>query len=280
MSNIHKRVQELNVKFLKLVKKCRKQDAIYNGEYNRLKKFYRGLSRDNLFYADDCYHGVSSSSNPLLKKYNTSTWSDIGNKLYLELRSWDKEKIKSGKRPVSDTEEYNQKLLLRSLASDLGTCGYCERIQEIENKVIYDHGFKKIGFRAGVCRGANHLPYERSPEAKELLVNDLKSDLESIILQTPNEKMVSDLNAKVHIVTENCKLIDRTLIYKNVGDYKRRTYLGSNIYNKATLEDLKKIFIAKKTVVKESISREQEKLNVWKAVPTLRERAILMKLNK
>ena len=114
MSNIHKRVQELNVKFLKLVKKCRKQDAIYNGEYNRLKKFYRGLSRDNLFYADDCYHGVSSSSNPLLKKYNTSTWSDIGNKLYLELRSWDKEKIKSGKRPVSDTEEYNQKLLLRS----------------------------------------------------------------------------------------------------------------------------------------------------------------------
>ena len=280
MSNIHKRVQELNVKFLKLVKKCRKQDAIYNGEYNRLKKFYRGLSRDNLFYADDCYSSISSSSNPLLKKYNTSTWSDIGNKLYLELRSWDKEKIKSGKRPVSDTEEYNQKLLLRSLASDLGTCGYCERIQEIENKVIYDHGFRKSGFRDGVCRGANHLPYERSPEAKELLVNDLKSDLESIILQTPNEKMVSDLNAKVHIVTENCKLIDRTLIYKNVGDYKRRTYLGSNIYNKATLEDLKKIFIAKKTVVKESISKEQEKLNVWKAVPTLRERAIMMKLNK
>ena len=280
MLNIHKRVQELNVKFLKLVKKCRKQDAIYNGEYKRLKKFYRGLSKDNLFYEIDSYHSVSSSSDPLLKKYNTSTWSDIGNKLYLELRSWDKEKIKSGKRPVSDTEEYNQKLLLRSLASDLGTCGYCERIQEIENKVIYDHGFKKSGFRDGVCRGANHLPYERSPEAKELLVNDLKSDLENIILQTPNEKMVSDLNAKVHIVTENCKLIDRTLEYKDVGDYKRRTYLGSNIYNKATLEKLNDIWLQQIEKVKESISKEQEKLNVWKAVPTLRERAILMKLNK
>lgn len=280
MSNIHKRVQELNVKFLKLVKKCRKQDAIYNGEYNRLKKFYRGLSRDNLFYADDCYHGVSSSSNPLLKKYNTSTWSDIGNKLYLELRSWDKEKIKSGKRPVSDTEEYNQKLLLRSLASDLGTCGYCERIQEIENKVIYDHGFRKSGFRDGVCRGANHLPYERSPEAKELLVNDLKNRLKEINNKKPTLEMVSDYNSKKYIVTEDQVKNAPRRSYLTVGQYHTRDFLDRPLYGEVTLEKLNDIWLQQIEKVKASISKEQEKLNVWKAVPTLRERAIMMKLNK
>jgi hypothetical protein len=114
----------------------------------------------------------------------------------LLLKKWNKENIKPGKRPVQDTDEYKEKRLQRALLTDIGTCGYCEREQEIENGVIYDHGFTVgQGFRNGVCPGAQLTPYERSPEAKELLVTHLKEDLVTIQKQKPDQKVVDFLNS-------------------------------------------------------------------------------------
>ena len=199
-----KDVKEINVKFLKLLKVCKKEDRIFNGEFKKMKKFYRGFLNGQFFYNSDIYSSTWTALNPLLKRYETKTWTNIADKICKYLKAFSKEKIISGKRPVNETAEYQEKLLQRSLESDIGTCGYCDRYIEIENNTIYDHGFQVgHGFRNGVCTGARLLPFERSPEAKILLVKDLKNNLKKIEEQKPTQALVNHFNSDNFKYTQN-----------------------------------------------------------------------------
>jgi hypothetical protein len=104
-------VKEINVKFLKLLKVCKKEDRIFNGEFKKMKKFYRGFLNGQFFYNSDIYSSTWTALNPLFKRYETKTWIGIANKICKFLKSFPKEKIISGKRPLNETAKYQEKLL-------------------------------------------------------------------------------------------------------------------------------------------------------------------------
>jgi hypothetical protein len=269
-------VKEINVKFLKLLKVCKKEDRIFNGEFKKMKKFYRGFLNGQFFYNSDIYSSTWTALNPLFKRYETKTWISIANKICKFLKAFSKEKIISGKRPLNETAEYQEKLLERSLKSDIGTCGYCDRYIEIENAVIYDHGFRiGLGFRNGVCNGARFAPFERSPEAKILLVKDLKSNLKKIQDEKPTQLLVDTFNSDKFKYTQNDidELIKKSsyAIYKKVGDYKMRQYLTLNSNYLITLEKL--MFCWENEIKFASRLLEEQEIKVynWKPVKTLRE---------
>jgi hypothetical protein len=269
-------VKEINVKFLKLLKVCKKEDRIFNGEFKKMKKFYRGFLNGQFFYNSDIYSSTWTALNPLFKRYETKTWISIANKICKFLKAFSKEKIISGKRPLNETAEYQEKLLERSLKSDIGTCGYCDRYIEIENAVIYDHGFRiGLGFRNGVCNGARFAPFERSPEAKILLVKDLKSNLKKIQDEKPTQLLVDTFNSDKFKYTQNDidELIKKSsyAIYKKVGDYKMRQYLTLNSNYLITLEKLMFCWENEIKFASRLLEEQEIKVNNWKPVKTLRE---------
>lgn len=286
LRSLHK-VKKTNVSFLKLFRKCTKENVIYNGEYKRLKKFYRGMMNDSFYISDDVYSVAWLTEVPLLNRYKTKVWQSLADTIHVTLKKWNKENIKSGKRPVQDTEEYQEKRLQRALLTDIGTCGYCEREQEIENGVIYDHGFTVgDGFRKGVCPGAQITPYERSPEAKELLVQHIKNKIKSIESEKPTSATVDFLNSDQfkYTQTDIDDLINKAkdksriaYVYQKAGDWKTREYLDAPINNEATLSKLIKIFNSSLDYYLTWLNREETKLLSWKPVPTYREVALARK---
>ena len=269
-------VKEINVKFLKLLKVCKKEDRIFNGEFKKMKKFYRGFLNGQFFYNSDIYSSTWTALNPLFKRYETKTWINIANKICKYLKAFSKEKIISGKRPLNETAEYQEKLLERSLQSDIGTCGYCDRYIEIENKVIYDHGFRiGLGFRNGVCNGARFAPFERSPEAKILLVKDLKANLKKIQDEKPTQLLVDTFNSDKFKYTQSDidELIKKSsyATYKKVGDYKMRQYFTLHTTYVITLEKLMFCWDNEIKSASRLLEEHETKLNNWKPVKTLRE---------
>ena len=283
-----KGVQENNIKFLKLFKICKKEDRIFNGEFKKMKKFYRGFIKGHFFYNSDIYSNTWLQVNPSLKRYDSETWINIADKICGFLKAFPKEKIKSGKRPLNETAEYQEKLLQRSLESDIGTCGYCDRYIEIENNIIYDHGFRLgHGFRDGVCTGARFLPFERSPEAKILLVKHLKNNVEKIEKEKPTQELVNHLNSDKFKYTQNDidELNKKSSYgtYKKVGEYKIREYLNLTIYHETSLEKLMYSWNYEMKFVLNSLERQEFKVKNWKLVKTLREIAterLNLKLSK
>jgi hypothetical protein len=271
-------VKEINVKFLKLLKVCKKEDRIFNGEFKKMKKFYRGFLNGQFFYNSDIYSSTWTALNPLFKRYETKTWISIANKICKFLKAFSKEKIISGKRPLNETAEYQEKLLERSLKSDIGTCGYCDRYIEIENAVIYDHGFRiGLGFRNGVCNGARFAPFERSPEAKILLVKDLKANLKKIQDEKPTQLLVDTFNSDKFKYTQSDidELTKKSsyAIYKKVGDYKMRQYLTLTSNYAITLEKLMFCWENEIKFASRSLESQEIKVANWKPVKTLREMA-------
>jgi hypothetical protein len=282
------KVKKTNVSFLKLFRKCKKENLIYNGEYKRIKKFYKGMMNKSFYISEDVYSEAWLTEVPLLARYETKVWKSLSSNIHNNLKKWNKENIKSGKRPVQDTEEYKEKRLQRALLTDIGTCGYCEREQEIENSLIYDHGFTVgDGFRNGVCSGAQIAPYERSPKAKELLVTHLKADLATIQEQKPTQEVVDFLNSvqfqwtkeKIDKYNKNCQTYERKYD-RDLGTFKTREFLGNRLYRLVTLEQLNKIFNDAVSNQQMFIDREEAKLKIWKAVPTYREEALARKQKK
>jgi len=271
-------VKENNVKFLKLLKVCKKEDRIFNGEFKKMKKFYRGFLKGHYFYNSDIYSNTWLQVNPSLKRYDADIWYNIADKICNFLKVFPKEKIISGKRPVNETAEYQEKLLQRSLESDIGTCGYCDRYIEIENNTIYDHGFQVgHGFRNGVCTGARLLPFERSPEAKILLVKDLKNNLKKIEEQKPTQALVNHFNSDNFKYTQNDidELNKKSSYgtYKKVGEYKLRQYLNLTIYHETTLEKLMYSWNYEMKLASRSLELQEIKVANWKPIKTLREMA-------
>jgi hypothetical protein len=53
-------VKKNNVKFIKLFKRSKADNFMYNGEYTKMKKFYRGMMYGNFFYDNEIYSSRSS----------------------------------------------------------------------------------------------------------------------------------------------------------------------------------------------------------------------------
>ena len=275
-------VKKNNVKFIKLFKRSKADNFMYNGEYTKMKKFYRGMMYGNFFYDNEIYSSRSSKEITLFQRYETKVWQNFCDTVYTTLRKWNKENIKAGKRPVQDTEEYKEKRLQRALLTDIGTCGYCEREQEIENGVIYDHGFTVgNGYRNNVCYGAGMRPYERSPEAKELLVKHLAEKIDFTKSQEPNQTSVDFYNGDQfkYTQTEIDELAAKSRFgaMRKVGDWKVREFLNAPVYNQATLEKLTDIFNNTLDFQMMWLTGEEAKLKKWEAVPTYREQALARK---
>lgn len=279
---------------------------IYNPEFKKLNSMFRGLTKKTTYIKrqewDQKQEKLVSFKEEYLPYYTAITGGEFyGHSLSKEEQDKinidfpnikndyksllaRKAEVKLGKRPVCETEEHKQKMLQRALESDLGKCGYCEKYHEIEKGVIYDHGFKMVGYRAGVCYGANLKPYERSPEAKELLVKHIKAKLNSILKQKPTQKIVDYLNSNVFKYQDqkSCDEYNNKFAYYSnqvkIGDYiqnsKDRNYLGIKIYGDAKLEKLNTLYTLQKNDIEKMLSVEEEKLKNWKAKPTLREQAV------
>lgn len=280
-------------------------ENIYNSEYKSLNKVFKGLTKKTTYIKDFKYNKETEKYENFKREYppyytaitggnfygDYLTKDDLANldkdfpniKKDYELLKARKPKVKLGKRPVNETEEHKQKMLQRALESDLGKCGYCERYIEIENNVIYEHGFRKLGYRAGVCAGANMLPYERSPEAKELLVKHLLNQLDIIVKQAPTQATVNYYNSDVFKYTDqkSCDDYNNAFArYSNqvkIGDWisnsDERNYLDVKFYSEVTLDKLNTIWIMKKDAIQIALDVEQKKLKSWKPTPTLREQA-------
>jgi len=274
-------VKKLNIKLYQLFKQCKSENIIYNGEYKKLKKFYRGMMYGNFYYDSDIYSSVSIQEVPVLNRYKTQVWQNLSDTIYSTLKKWNKENIKFGKRPVQDTQEYKKKMMERALLSDIGTCGYCEAKQEIENSVMYDHGFTiGGGFRNGVCAGAGLKPYERSPEGKELLVRHLKDKIAFMQTEKPTAATVDFFNSDAFKYTqEEINILGDKWNLPQVGDWKSkgREFFDVQLWGEITLEKLTKIFNKTLQYHMEWLDKEQNKLNKWKAVPTYRELALARK---
>ena len=280
-------------------------ENIYKSEYTKLNSVFKGLTKKTTYIKDFRYNKETEKYEDFKREYppyytaitggnfygDSLTKDDLNNlakdfpniKKDYDLLKARKPKVKLGKRPVSETEEYKEKMLQRALESDLGKCGYCERYIEIENNVIYDHGFRQLGYRAGVCHGANLKPYERSPEAKELLVTHLTAQLNNIVKQAPTQSTVDYFNSDIFKYTDQKSCDDYNNTFANswnraiIGDWisnaKDREYLQVKFYAEVTLDKLNYIWTMKKDAIQIVLDREQRKLKVWKAQPTLREQA-------
>ena len=88
------------------------------------------------------------------------------------------ESINVFKRTEEEARIKAEKLFLKYARENRAKCGACERYIERWdegnwNGVIYDHGFKQVGFRAGTCVGARHQCWEKSTDGKVAYINEL-----------------------------------------------------------------------------------------------------------
>lgn len=184
--------RELMVKYNKLLKLCLKNNKIYNGEFKRLLKFFKGAYNWKFYIHDDLYSAFFSQECNGFKKYESDFWNSFFNKKVLKVKSL-KPTIITGRRPSNEDPKHMESLIQRSLKSDLGTCGACHRHIEIEHGVIYDHGFKKYGYRASPCVGSNFEPWERSTSGKLAYIKQLEKMLMEIQSNKPTQEKLDKI---------------------------------------------------------------------------------------
>ena len=106
------------------------------------------------------------------------------------------------KRTQEEARIRAEKLLRKHAHENRAVCGACERYIERwdegnRNGVIYDHGFKQVGFRAGTCIGARYQPWEKSPEGEIVYIKQLQSQKDHLLNNKPDEKLLAKLLDKV-----------------------------------------------------------------------------------
>ena len=125
-----------------------------------------------------------------------------------------------GKRPPTEDPAYRLAQLRRWAEEDKATCGYCERGIEIDHNKnnkdkIYDHGFTiRRGYREACCGGSKLLPWEKSPEAKILLVSDLEQGLKraKIQLKEAQESTEAEIRSRAYIYESEIRYLEKKLI--------------------------------------------------------------------
>jgi hypothetical protein len=206
---------------------------IFNSEFNKYRKFFKGLTKKTTKTKNGWYNPDRPDSELYSRKFNYhyptfNTYEDtkgIGlyfsltkenvvdldmNQLYIDfpnLKS-DQEKllslkpnVRSGRRPKDLEKDYEAERLKKAAEEDKATCGICNQYWELVNiqdrkNIIHDHGFTiRPGFRSGVCFGARYKCWEKSPESKKEYVRViLKPTLVKVIKQEPTLYTVKYVN--------------------------------------------------------------------------------------
>ena len=125
-----------------------------------------------------------------------------------------------GKRPPTEDPAYRLAQLKRWAEEDKATCGYCERGIEIDHNKnnkgkIYDHGFTiRRGYREDCCGGSKLLPWEKSPEAKIVLVHDLEQGLKraQIQLKEAQQSTKEEIRSRAYIYASEIRYLEKKLI--------------------------------------------------------------------
>ena len=203
---------------------------IFNSEFKKYRKFFKGLTKKTSYVKDTEYNRESQKyvnvKRPIHPCFNTYEDTkgcglyfsltkeyvvdlDI-NQLYIDFPNLkaDQEKllslkpnVRSGKRPKDLEKDYEAERLKKAAEEDKATCGICNQYWELvdirdRKNIIHDHGFTiRPGFRSGVCFGARYECWEKSPESKKEYVRAiLRPALKKVIKEEPTLATVQKVN--------------------------------------------------------------------------------------
>ena len=207
---------------------------------------------------------------------------------------------------IKEEEDYKRKQE-KYANENRAICGACERYIERwdegnRNGVIYDHGFKQEGYRAGTCIGSRLQVWEKSTEGKVALINMLQSRKDGLLNAKPDQKKLDGFLLEVEEYIEykeRAKQLskeygdeheryrrerdfrDRYLPFnswlmehKNITVVERESvqYFGLHVWANTTVNDLLKVWQAEIDRLTVIIEREQEKVDNWALSLTARER--------
>jgi len=203
---------------------------IFNSEFKKYKRFFKGLTKKITYVKDDEYNRelqkyvpIKRSIYPFFDTYENSKGFGLYfsltkesvvdldmNQLHNDFPNLkaDQEKllslkpnVRSGKRPKDLEKDYEAERLKKAAEEDKATCGICNQYWELVNiqdrkNIIHDHGFTiRPGFRSGVCFGARYECWEKSPESKKEYVRViLKPDLKKVVQEKPTLETVKEVN--------------------------------------------------------------------------------------
>jgi hypothetical protein len=283
---------------------------IYNSEYKILNSLFKGLTKKITYIKreewDKKQDKIISFKSEFRPYYTTIKGDDFyGHSLSKEVldnlskdfpnikKDYDllkarKDKVKLGKRPNNECDEYKakyqEKLYKQAQVEDKALCGICNKYWEQvdmngRENILADHGFiLGWGQRNGVCFGARYLSWERSPESKVAYIEKvLNPTLKQLSKQKPTgvdlDKAIQQANNYHKLVDEyidipndiKTKLSDLASMYrrKSMLSYGKsaRLFVEGNthitsleklIEVKATSEE-KKAFELKQKIIKPSI---------------------------
>jgi len=206
---------------------------IFNSEFKKYKRFFKGLTKKITYVKDDEYNRelqkyvpIKRSIYPFFDTYENSKGFGLYfsltkesvvdldmNQLHNDFPNLkaDQEKllslkpnVRSGKRPKDLEKDYEAERLKKAAEEDKATCGICNQYWELVNiqdrkNIIHDHGFTiRPGFRSGVCFGARYECWEKSPESKKEYVRViLEPTLKDVIKEKPTNKTVDEIKLLV-----------------------------------------------------------------------------------
>ena len=173
---------------------------IYNSEYKILNSLFKGLTKKITYIKSWSYKeekevkreyrpyyttikGDNFYGHSLSKEVLDNLSKDFPNiKKDYDLLKARKDKVKLGKRPNNECDEYKakyqEKLYKQAQVEDKALCGICNKYWEqvdmagegqkfgLSKNVLADHGFTLSWGRSGVCFGARFHSWEKSPKVK------------------------------------------------------------------------------------------------------------------
>jgi len=197
---------------------------IYNSEYKILNSLFKGLTKKITYIKreewDKKQDKIISFKSEFRPYYTTIKGDDFyGHSLSKEVldnlskdfpnikKDYDllkarKDKVKLGKRPNNECDEYKakyqEKLYKQAQEEDKALCGICNKYWEqvdmagegqkfgLSKNVLADHGFYlTYGGRNGVCFGARFHSWEKSPKVK---IEYVKQVLNVILKELSKQK--------------------------------------------------------------------------------------------
>ena len=207
---------------------------------------------------------------------------------------------------IKEAEDYKKKQE-KYARENRAICGACERYIERWdegnwNGVIYDHGFKQVGFRAGTCVGARHQCWEKSTDGKVAYINELQSQKDHLLNNKPDEKFLAKLLQQVEkyvafknqleeLQKEHKEAYEEEVDYFDRNQNKFVSWLRINkdikiiplypvsyldrvhVWKETTLDELLNVWEQMIAYLTGIIDREQIKVDNWKEQLTAKEKA-------
>ena len=236
---------------------------IYNSEYKILNSLFKGLTKKITYIKreewDKKQDKIISFKSEFRPYYTTIKGDDFyGHSLSKEVldnlskdfpnikKDYDllkarKDKVKLGKRPNNECDEYKakyqEKLYKQAQVEDKALCGICNKYWEQvdmngRENILADHGFiLGWGQRNGVCFGARYLSWERSPESKVAYIEKV---LNPTLKQLSKQKATDvDLDKAIQQANNYHKLVDEYIDIPN--DIKTKLSDLASMYRRKSM---------------------------------------------